>query len=125
MRHEGELVWVAARAEWSPPFDFIELPSAAAVDALGASPHGDPAAYCWAWIDEGAGLIRARGFAPEEGVPEDEATGSAALALCARLGREIEVRQGVGSVLHARPLADGWAEVGGCVALDEVRDFHA
>ena len=57
--------------------------------------------------------MRARVFVPEAGVDEDEATGSAALRLCALVGREIEIRQGRGSVLHARPVGEGRAEVAG------------
>ncbi len=71
----------------------------------------------WAWIDEPAGLVRARVFVPEAGVDEDEATGSAALRLCALVGREIEIRQGRGSVLHARPVGEGRAQVAGRVVL--------
>jgi len=62
-----------------------------------------------------AGVVRARVFVPEEGIPEDEATGAAALRLCAELGRAIEIRQGKGSLLHARPGTDGTVEVGGRV----------
>jgi predicted PhzF superfamily epimerase YddE/YHI9 len=74
--------------------------------------------YVWAWIDEDAGTVRARCFVPELGVTEDEATGSAALPLCAQLGRPIEVRQGKGSVIHARPVGDGMVEIGGLVVED-------
>ncbi len=70
----------------------------------------------WAWLDEEAGLIRMRVFARDAGIPEDEATGSAALQLTAQLGRPIEILQGRGSLIHARPLPDGRAEVGGRVA---------
>jgi hypothetical protein len=35
----------------------------------------------------------------------------------------VTINQGRGSVLIARPLGDGKAEVGGQVALDEVREF--
>lgn len=123
VRTEGELTFVAARPEWSPPFEYVELESPAAVDALAGSPGDLGLAYCWAWLDEASGVVRARSFVPEAGIAEDEATGSAALALSARVGRAIEVRQGRGSELFARPLADGWAEVGGRVVLDEVRDY--
>jgi hypothetical protein len=41
------------------------------------------------------------------------------------LGRPIEIRQGRGSVIEARPLGDGRAEIGGRVVLDEVRDGPA
>ena len=72
----------------------------------------------WAWIDEDAGIVRARSFVAEAGIGEDEATGSAALPLCASLGRAIEVRQGRGSVIHARPIGDGFVEIGGRVVED-------
>jgi predicted PhzF superfamily epimerase YddE/YHI9 len=123
VRHEPELIWIAARPEWSPGFEYIELGTPAEVDAMTGLPDGLDLAYCWAWEDEAAGRVRARSFAGGAGIPEDEATGSAALALAARLGREIDVRQGEGSQLFARPRADGRAEVGGRALLDEVREY--
>jgi predicted PhzF superfamily epimerase YddE/YHI9 len=123
VRREGEATFIAADPAFSPPFDAVELDSPAAVDALDGIPADGGEVYAWAWTDEVAGDIRARSFAPAFGIPEDEATGSAVLALAARLGRKITVRQGGGSILEARPLSDGRAEVGGRVALDEVRDY--
>jgi predicted PhzF superfamily epimerase YddE/YHI9 len=121
VRTADGMTWVGARAEWSPPFEYRQLATPRDVRGLDASDcRGD--VYAWAWIDESAGTIRARSFAPGAGVAEDEATGSAALALCARLGRPISVHQGRGSVLLARPGAGEWAEVGGRVVLDEVRE---
>jgi predicted PhzF superfamily epimerase YddE/YHI9 len=121
VRYDGELTNVDARVEWCPPFEYVEHPDAAEVDAL------DPAAgaadtFHWAWLDRDAGLVRARGFYPHHAIREDEATGSAALALCVALDRAIEVRQGQGSVIHARPLGDGRGEIAGRVVLDEVRE---
>lgn len=110
---DDEVTWVRARPEWCPPWELRQLESPDDVDAAPVSRTG--LNYVWAWIDEDAGLIRARCFVPEVGVEEDEATGSAALPLAAELGRVIEVRQGEGSILHARPVADGFAEVGGRV----------
>ena len=72
----------------------------------------------WAWTDRDAGLIRKRVFVDEAGIPEDEATGSAAMLLVDQVGRDIEIRQGRGSVIYARPLGDGLVEVGGRVELD-------
>jgi predicted PhzF superfamily epimerase YddE/YHI9 len=80
-------------------------------------------AYFWAWEDEAAGAVRSRCFPVMEGIEEDEATGSAAISLCAELGRELTIHQGEGSLLHARPLGEGRAEVGGRVVLDEVREY--
>lgn len=117
LRHEPpDLTRAAARAEWCPDFDLVELGSPGAVDAEEPSDQGWR--YVWAWIDEAAGTIRARSFVPEAGVPEDEATGSAALRLCAGLGRPIEVRQGRGSVIYAAPQGDGLVEISGRVVVD-------
>lgn len=118
VRFEGEMTYASARPEWSPPFEFVQLDAPAEVDALPGPPAGYGLVGMWAWLDEEAGIVRERVFVPEEGVPEDEATGSAALMLCSQLGREIEIRQGHGSVIHARPLPDGRAEIGGLVRPD-------
>jgi len=123
VRYEPDRTWIAARPEWSPPFEYPQLEDPGAVDALTDAPGGAGWSYPWAWQDEEAGLIRARSFVAEAGIAEDEATGSAALALCGRLGRELKIVQGRGSVIHGRPAADGFVEVGGRVVLDEVRDY--
>jgi predicted PhzF superfamily epimerase YddE/YHI9 len=78
----------------------------------------------WSWVDAHNGIVRARAFDSLMGIAEDEATGSAALLLAVQLGRAIEIWQGNGSLLYARPVADGVGEVGGRVALVETRD-HA
>jgi predicted PhzF superfamily epimerase YddE/YHI9 len=122
VRHDEGATFISARPAWSPPFEYRRLDSPAAVRALSARNQSGNT-YAWAWIDEAAGTIRARSFAPEAGIAEDEATGSAALALCARLARPLTIHQGHGSVLLCRPLADGWIEVGGSVAIDGVREY--
>ena len=76
-------------------------------------------AYCWAWEDEAAGRIRARGFPGRgDGVEEDEATGAAALQLTAELGRALNIVQGAGSQILTAPQPGGWVEVGGRVFLE-------
>jgi predicted PhzF superfamily epimerase YddE/YHI9 len=124
VRREGELTYVAAAAEWSPPWRLFELAGPRAVEALAGPPAGAELAYLWAWEDEAAGIIRSRCFSLEDGIGEDEATGSAAIMLAAVLGRELTIHQGRGSVLYARPLGGGRAEVGGRVVLDERRDYR-
>jgi predicted PhzF superfamily epimerase YddE/YHI9 len=121
---EGELTFVAAPPEWSPPWELIELGSPAEVEALDGPPggHGDEI-YLWAWADEETGVVRSRGFSLADGVGEDEATGSAAIMLAAALDRPLTIRQGQGSVLRASPLGDGRAEVGGRVVLEELREL--
>jgi predicted PhzF superfamily epimerase YddE/YHI9 len=121
VREADGLTFAAGRSEWSPDWDFVELGSPDDVEALDGPPEGRDAVGVWAWIDEDAGSLRARVFAPRFGIAEDEATGSAALTLAARLGRELEIRQGAGSRILARPLADGMVEIGGRVELEALR----
>lgn len=121
VRIEDGVTYVSARPEWAPPFECRRFGSPAEIRALTGPPPGAGNTYAWAWIDEDAGTIRARSFVPDAGIAEDEATGSAALALSSRLHRPITIHQGHGSVLLARPLPDGRAEIGGHTILDEVR----
>jgi predicted PhzF superfamily epimerase YddE/YHI9 len=123
VRRDGELVYVGARPEWGPPHEFTELASPDEVEALDGPPGGHDLLTAWAWIDEPAGVLRARAFLARIGVAEDEATGSAATKLCAQLGRPIDIRQGRSSRILARPGEDGLVEIGGRSVLDEVRDY--
>jgi predicted PhzF superfamily epimerase YddE/YHI9 len=125
VRGQGELTYIVARAEWSPPWELIELGAPAEVEALDGPPGGrEDEIYLWAWADEEAGVVRSRCFSLADGVGEDEATGSAAIMLAAALDRSLTIHQGEGSLLYARPLGEGRAEVGGRVVLDEVREHR-
>ena len=124
VRSEGEWTYAAGRPEWAPEFEFVELDSPAEVEALDGSPRSDVEVGMWAWIDESEGILRERVFAEPFGIPEDEATGAAAVALTARLGRPLDIRQGKGSRIVTRPLDDGMVELAGRVALDEVREYR-
>jgi predicted PhzF superfamily epimerase YddE/YHI9 len=123
VRVDGGRTFVAARPEWGPAWKFFQLDDALAVEEAGGLPEDEDVGCIWAWIDDAEGTVRSRCFSHDDGVGEDEATGSAAICLAADLNREIEIRQGRGSRLDARPLGDGRAEVGGRVVLDEVREF--
>jgi predicted PhzF superfamily epimerase YddE/YHI9 len=119
---DAEATWMRARPEWVHPIDFEQLPSASDIDALTGPPAGNGSWYAWAWIDQGAGIVRSRYFITELGIGEDEATGSAAVLMGSRLGR-ITIRQGRGSQILVRPGRDGTVDVGGECVLDEVRAF--
>ncbi len=76
-------------------------------------------------VAEPAGKVRARMFAADLGIREDEATGSAAVALSAQLGRDLEIRQGEGSLLrtHVRYLGQQ-IEVGGRVSEARITELR-
>jgi predicted PhzF superfamily epimerase YddE/YHI9 len=118
---ENGLRWIRGRAEWAPAFEMRQYDTPAEIDALIPPPSGHT--DNWAWIDEAAGTVRSRVFVGSLGIAEDEATGAAAVRLVTQLDRPIEIHQGMGSVLHARPGPDGTAEVGGTVELVETRDY--
>ncbi len=115
--------WIRGRAEWAPQMDLRQYADPAEVEAITGPPDPDGFVDAWAWRDESAGEVRSRVFAPSHGISEDEATGAAAVRLVTSLGRPITIRQGVGSVLHARPGPAGTAEVGGTTVLVEERDY--
>jgi predicted PhzF superfamily epimerase YddE/YHI9 len=123
VRRDGDNVYVAARPEWGPPWELTRLNSADEVEALAGPPDGHDLTMAWAWLDENAGTVRARAFPIRIGIAEDEATGSAATKLGALLGRPIDIRQGRGSRILARPGEGGLVEIGGLSVQDDVRDY--
>ncbi|WP_437088137.1 PhzF family phenazine biosynthesis protein [Streptomyces sp. enrichment culture] len=132
-RQDGEFSWIEARAAWAPPRTLRQYATPAEVDDLPVPPKGEWI-YAWAWEDEAAGRVRARGFpgridergesrsggagACTGGIDEDEATGAAALLLTDRLGRALNITQGAGSQILTAPQPHGWVEIGGRVFLE-------
>ncbi|MEV7191467.1 PhzF family phenazine biosynthesis protein [Streptomyces sp. NPDC093510] len=116
-RDDGEFSWITARADWAPPRTLRRYGSAAEVDALDVPPPGEWV-YAWAWEDEAAGRVRARGFpGRNDGIDEDEATGAAALLLTHDLSRALNITQGRGSQILTAPGPGDLIEVGGRVRL--------
>ena len=116
VRYEDELTGVVARAEWAPEFAIHDLNSV--TELLDAEPgdYDDGVShYLWTWIDRDAGAIRSRMFATNLGVPEDEATGSAAVRITDYLSRDLTITQGKGSRIHTTWHPDGWVLVSGRV----------
>ncbi len=119
---DGEFTTVRARAEWSPEFVMQQVTS---VDELmAADPAGypdDSYHYLWTWLDRDNGGIRARMFANDLGIVEDEATGSAAVRLTDHLSRDLAITQGKGSQIYTTWNPEGWVTVAGRVVSDGVR----
>lgn len=66
----------------------------------------------WSWIDKEKGIVRARTFASDWSIPEDEANGSGAMKLASLVNRNLIIHHGKGSVIHTTPNS-----VGGLVKL--------
>jgi predicted PhzF superfamily epimerase YddE/YHI9 len=123
--HDDERTWIRADPGWVHGFERRQLESPADVDAFVGPSIGEPGIYVWAWLDERAGIVRARYFPTEFLIAEDEATGAAAVVMGHALRRSITIRQGVGSEILVRPQPDGTIEIGGRVELVETREYPA
>ncbi|WP_330179456.1 PhzF family phenazine biosynthesis protein [Nocardia sp. NBC_01503] len=112
------MTWVRARSEWAPTFTFHQFDDLNELATLDPGDFTEGSHYVWNWTDEARGAVRTRMFAPAMGVPEDEATGAAAIALTAKLRRGLYITQGSGSQLFTEWDSDGWVRLGGRVVED-------
>jgi predicted PhzF superfamily epimerase YddE/YHI9 len=123
--YDGDVTAVRARAEWAPDFAIYDL--ASTDELFAATPDDYPDAvenYLWTWTDQDKGEIRSRMFAVGLGVPEDEATGAAAVRITDYLSRDLTIVQGKGSVIETQWSADGWVRVAGRVVDDGARQIN-
>ncbi|MEI8409333.1 MULTISPECIES: PhzF family phenazine biosynthesis protein [unclassified Kribbella] len=119
----GDLVSVRADSTWGSTWDWRQLDTPDDVLAADPASYTSGHTFLWSWIDEPAGTIRARAFAPAMGVKEDEATGSAVTQLTAQLSRNLLIIQGAGSHLHTTWQPPTHAGVGGRVLPAESRSI--
>jgi predicted PhzF superfamily epimerase YddE/YHI9 len=119
--YAGELTAINARSEWAPEFAIHDLDSLDELFAASPADYPDDVQhYLWTWTDQSAGLVRARMFAGNVGVPEDEATGAAAVRITDYLSRDLTITQGKGSVIQTAWNPEGWVQVAGRVVSDGV-----
>jgi len=119
-----DLTTVSARAEWAPDFSIHDLATVDELSATDPDDYSDDAEhYLWTWLDEPAGTIRSRMFAPTLGIREDEATGAAAVRITEYLSRDLTIVQGQGSIIQTTWSAEGWVKVAGRVADDGARQI--
>lgn len=110
---EGK-IWVRSKIAILPQWNYAEYRSAPEIESLNMDDFlNHKHEMVWAWIDKEKGVIRARTFANDWGIPEDEANGSGTMRLAAMLGKNITVIHGRGSVLYANPFDTDRVEVGG------------
>jgi predicted PhzF superfamily epimerase YddE/YHI9 len=123
--YRGELTVISARSEWAPELFVQEFDSVDELLAADPADYPDDTAhYLWAWIDRSAGSLRARMFAANLGVPEDEATGSAAIRITDHLSRDLRITQGKGSMIETTWSPEGWVRVAGRVVNDGVTHLN-
>jgi predicted PhzF superfamily epimerase YddE/YHI9 len=122
--YDDDRTVIRVRAEWSPEFAIHDLESVDELLAADPDDYSDDAEhYLWAWLDRDGGHIRSRMFAADLGVPEDEATGSAAARVTDYLSRDLTITQGKGSQIFTTWDAQGWVLIAGRVVSDSVRQL--
>jgi predicted PhzF superfamily epimerase YddE/YHI9 len=122
--YDADIAAVRARAEWAPDFAIYDLKSTDELFAAMPDDYSDDVEnYLWTWTDEDNGVLRSRMFAVALGVPEDEATGAAAVRITDYLSRDLTIVQGKGSVIRTQWSADGWVRVAGRVVDDGTRQI--
>lgn len=116
--HEDDLTWIVTdNLSTLPVWNFKEFANQDIVDNLSSSDEAvQEHTYAWAWIDKGlkVGKIRARTFAPDWGIIEEEANGSGSMLLALQLGRNLLIKHGQGSYIRAVAGSTG-VGVGGVV----------
>lgn len=121
---EKDLTWIRANLKNTPPWRHEQLPNASAIDKIPASQaKSKKHTMVWAWLNQNKGIIRARTFAPDWGIPEDEANGSGSMQLAISLGRDLEIHQGKGSIIYAKPVGKDFADVGGRVKAGPIKEI--
>jgi predicted PhzF superfamily epimerase YddE/YHI9 len=122
--YDGELTAVSARSEWAPDFAIYDLASVDELMAADPSDYSDDVEhYLWTWLDQSAGTTRSRMFASHLGVPEDEATGAAAVRITDYLSRDLEILQGKGSMISTEWSPEGWVRIAGRVVSDGTKQI--
>jgi predicted PhzF superfamily epimerase YddE/YHI9 len=122
--YDGDLTAISARSEWAPEFAIHNLSSVEELAAADPTDYADDTQhYLWTWTDKAQGRLRARMFAANLGVPEDEATGAAAVRITDYLSQDLTITQGKGSAIETTWSPEGWVRVAGRVADDGVRQM--
>ncbi len=114
--HDQEHIHIRAPLSVMPPWNIEQVGDALAVERLSANESSQKMhTVVWAWMDKNLGTVRARTFAPDWGIPEDEANGSGSMKLASTLGRNLEILHGKGSMLYVKPWKSNFADLGGRV----------
>lgn len=116
--HNNSLIWAKADFKILPHWIFRKCKSKFKVEKIRLTQTKTyKHCFVWAWEDYQKKIIRARTFAPDWLIPEDEANGSGSLVLASKLKRNIKIIHGKGSVIFANYLNNKAGKIGGRVRL--------
>lgn len=122
--HEDGLTWVATdKLSTLPTWNLLELANQDEVDSLlPTDEQVQEHTVAWAWVDKGlkVGKVRARTFAPDWGIVEEEANGSGSMLLANKLRCNLAIQHGQGSIINADVRGAGVA-IGGRVVKAQDR----
>jgi hypothetical protein len=111
---QNEKNWITSPISILPKWNITEYKTVTEIESLSVSTFKDKEhVLVWAWINKERGLVRARTFATDWGIPEDEANGSGSMRLAALLQRDITIIHGKGSLIFAQTTNKTDVRVGG------------
>jgi len=120
-----DITWIHAGIKGTPPWRHEQLNDPKVIDSLSLYDMASKEpAMVWAWIDEKNGVVRARTFASDWGIPEDQGNGSGSMQLAVKLGKTLEIHHGIGSIIYAKPTGTDYANIGGIVKEDTIRTIN-
>lgn len=105
---ENNLTFVEADLSILPNWNFKEYKTPEEIEQITIQ-EASVLEHClvWSWIDKEKGIVRARTFASDWNIPEDEANGSGAMKLASLVDRKLIIHHGKGSVIHSTPNSVG------------------
>lgn len=113
---ESNVYWAEADTSILPQFNLAEFPDFLTINNFSNLDKKQfKHTLVWCWQDKDKGLVRARTFASDWNIDEDEANGSGSMLLGSKLKKEITVFHGEGSIIHVIPIGNNNISVGGMV----------
>ncbi len=101
---KDNLTWVKTEQSTLPKWNFREVKTPSEVESLTLDTTKNlKHTYVWSWINKEKGLVRARTFASDWMIPEDEANGSGSIMLANTLEANLTIHHGKGSIIHTIP----------------------
>ncbi|NMC35925.1 PhzF family phenazine biosynthesis protein [Candidatus Beckwithbacteria bacterium] len=116
---KNRLMWVRGDLSITPPWNLEQVVNTLQLEKITVKQASSKKhTLIWSWIDKNKAIIRARTFASDWGISEDEANGSGAMKLTIKLGRDLTIHHGQGSVIYTKiSTISGFIDLGGRVRV--------